>query len=52
MGKRAVAALEGKSLEESLDYLCDQLAALAQTEDAVEGMTAFVQKRDPVWKGR
>lgn len=52
MGKQAVAAVEGKSLEASLDYLCDQLAKLARTEDAVEGITAFVEKRDPVWKGQ
>lgn len=52
MGKKAISFLEGKGLDESLDYLCDQLAILAGTEDAVEGISAFVQKRPPVWKGR
>lgn len=51
-GRQAIAAVESLSLEESLDYLCDQLRQLAQTEDAAEGMTAFLQKREPVWKGR
>jgi len=52
MGRRAVSALDGKGLHESLDYLCEQLGVLAGTEDAVEGMSAFVEKRPPVWKGR
>jgi enoyl-CoA hydratase/carnithine racemase len=51
-GRKALAAVEGKSLDESLDYLCGELLKIAQTEDAMEGMTAFVQKREPVWKGR
>ncbi len=51
-GRRAFAAVEGKDLEESLDYLCEELRKVASTEDAKEGMTAFIQKREPVWKGR
>ena len=27
-------------------------AALVQTEDKHEGISAFLEKRDPVWKGR
>ena len=52
MGRRALAAVEDKGLEEALDYLCEQLRKVAVTEDAVEGMTAFFQKREPIWKGR
>ncbi len=52
MGRKAIRAVEGKGLDEALDYLCNQLAALAGTEDAVEGMTAFIEKRPPAWKGR
>ncbi len=52
MGRKAIRAVDGKNLDESLDYLCDQLAALAGTEDALEGMTAFIEKRPPAWKGR
>jgi len=52
IGRKAFAAVEGKGLDESLDYLCEELRRVASTEDAREGMTAFVQKREPVWKGR
>ncbi len=52
MGKKAISAIEGKGLDESLDYLSGQLAILAGTEDAMEGMSAFLAKRPPVWKGR
>ena len=30
----------------------DALAILASSEDSIEGMTAFKEKRKPVWKGR
>lgn len=52
MGRKALAAVEGKGLEEALDYLCEQLREVAATEDAREGMTAFFQKREPIWQGR
>lgn len=52
MGRRAFAEVEGKDLEESLDYLCEQLGAVVATEDAREGLTAFLQKRTPEWKRR
>jgi enoyl-CoA hydratase/carnithine racemase len=52
MGRTALAEVEDQPLEDALDYLCDQLRLVAGTEDALEGMTAFVQKREPVWKGR
>ena len=52
MGRRALAAVEDQPLDDALDYLCDQLRLVAATEDAAEGMTAFLQKREPVWKGR
>jgi enoyl-CoA hydratase/carnithine racemase len=52
VGRQALAAVEYRNLDDSLDYLCDQLRVLARTEDAIEGMTAFIEKREPVWKGR
>ena len=35
-----------------LDYLRSQLTIAQSTEDIVEGVTAFFEKREPVWKGR
>jgi len=52
MGRKALAAAQDMSLDEALDYLCGELRNVAATEDAMEGMTAFIQKRQPVWKGR
>ena len=36
----------------SLDYLRAQLSLALSTEDVVEGVTAFFEKREPQWKGR
>lgn len=52
MGRRAFHATKDRPLEDALDYLCDQLGSVVATEDAKEGLLAFVQKRQPQWKGR
>ncbi|HXJ33632.1 MAG TPA: enoyl-CoA hydratase-related protein [Candidatus Eisenbacteria bacterium] len=49
--KRATAAAAA-ALAEGLRYETDAFAVAFATEDRVEGMTAFVEKRAPVWKGR
>jgi enoyl-CoA hydratase/carnithine racemase len=52
MGLAAYHHQADRRLEESLPYLRDQLFALLGTEDAREGLMAFLEKRPPVWKGR
>ncbi len=52
MGLAAWHAQADRDLVSSLPYLRDQLGAILGTEDAREGLTAFVQKREPVWTGR
>jgi hypothetical protein len=39
-------------LLDALDYLRSQLTIALSTEDIVEGVTAFFEKREAVWKGR
>ncbi|HMK35504.1 MAG TPA: enoyl-CoA hydratase-related protein [Desulfomonilaceae bacterium] len=51
-GRKALAVAQDMGLNEALDYMCGQLGAVLATEDAMEGIAAFVQKREPVWKGR
>ena len=39
-------------LFDALDYLRGQLTLALSTEDIVEGVTAFFEKREPEWTGR
>ena len=52
LGKDSFYAAEDMSLPDGLAYLHGMLGICLETEDVVEGVTAFFQKRDPVWKGR
>jgi enoyl-CoA hydratase len=52
MGKDAMWRQLDMPLAEALDYLCSQLTIELGTEDAMEGVRAFFEKRDPEWKGR
>jgi enoyl-CoA hydratase/carnithine racemase len=52
LGKDAMWRQMDMPLMDALDYLRSQLAIELSTEDAIEGVTAFFEKREPVWKGR
>ena len=39
------------SFEESMAFMEGQIGLLAATDDAVEGLAAFKEKRKPVWTG-
>ena len=52
LGKDAMYRQHDMPFEDALDYLRSQLSLAFSTEDIVEGVTAFFEKRDPVWKGR
>jgi enoyl-CoA hydratase len=52
LGKDAIWRQLDMPLMPALDYLRSQLTIELSTEDAVEGVTAFFEKREPNWKGR
>jgi enoyl-CoA hydratase len=52
LGKDAMWRQMDMPLADALDYLRSQLTIELSTEDAIEGITAFFEKREPEWKGR
>jgi len=52
LGLRAFYATQDEALEPALLQLQSELAKVLALEDAMEGISAFFQKRKPVWKGR
>lgn len=52
LGKQSFYRAEDMSFREAIDYLAAMFTVCLESEDAVEGVTAFLQKRDPEWKGR
>jgi enoyl-CoA hydratase/carnithine racemase len=52
IGRRALATIDGLSVDAGLEYAQRVLPQLARTEDAREGFRAFNDKRSPVWPGR
>jgi enoyl-CoA hydratase/carnithine racemase len=52
LGRDAFYAMSDMGFDAALEYLQTMLTVNLATEDAIEGVTAFLQKRDPAWKGR
>lgn len=50
--KRAFYMAADMEYYKSLEYMTDTLARLCTTEDSKEGISAFMEKRNPVWKER
>jgi enoyl-CoA hydratase/carnithine racemase len=52
LGKDAMFRQLDMDFADALEYLHAQLTIAVSTEDIVEGVTAFFEKREPRWKGR
>jgi enoyl-CoA hydratase/carnithine racemase len=52
LGKDAMFRAQDLALEDALDFLRAQLTIAFSTEDIQEGVQAFFEQREPVWKGR
>ncbi|MGI9667794.1 MAG: enoyl-CoA hydratase/isomerase family protein [Acidimicrobiia bacterium] len=52
LGKRSFYSMVDMDIDSALDHLQTGLTATALTEDGVEGVSAFLDKRAPEWKGR
>jgi enoyl-CoA hydratase/carnithine racemase len=52
LGKDAIFRQQDMALADALEFLHAQLTLALSTEDIKEGVSAFFEKREPVWKGR
>ena len=52
LGRDAFYRMEDMSFEEALAYLHSQLTLVTLSEDSQEGVQAFLEKREPDFKGR
>ena len=52
IGKEAFYAAADMNFEQALDLLAEKIGEVAATQDAMEGITAFIEKREPVFTGK
>jgi enoyl-CoA hydratase len=52
LGKNAMFRQQDMAFADALEFLHAQLTIAQSTDDIVEGVTAFFEKREPVWTGR
>ena len=52
LGRRAFYTMRDMEYEQALEYLASVLAINTMAEDVAEGITAFLEKREPQWKGK
>jgi 3-hydroxypropionyl-coenzyme A dehydratase len=52
LGHDAMYRQQDMAVDDALEFLRSQLSLTFTTEDIVEGVTAFFEKREPQWKGR
>jgi len=51
IGKTGIYGMSEIPYHQAVDYMDELFASLCGTEDAIEGINAFMEKRDPVWMG-
>ena len=52
LGHDAMYRQQDMAVDDALEFLRSQLSLTLSTEDIVEGVTAFFEKREPEWKGK
>ena len=52
LGRRAFYTMRDMEYEKALEYLSSVLAINTMAEDVAEGVSAFLEKREPQWKGK